>query len=60
MPVATKGAVLFKQRCSVCHTVDAGKKGTLGPNLSHISIRKIGSQSDFNCSAAFRKVPGVW
>jgi cytochrome c len=42
-PPAPNGATLFKQRCSVCHSVKAGGPSALGPNLSGISGRKAGS-----------------
>jgi cytochrome c len=40
---APNGELLFKQRCSVCHSVKAGGPSTLGPNLAGISGRKAGS-----------------
>jgi cytochrome c len=40
---APNGATLFKQRCSVCHSVKAGGPSALGPNLSGITGRKAGS-----------------
>jgi len=57
---AAKGAVLFKQRCSICHVVEPGKKATLGPNLLGVSGRKAGSQSGFAYSPALKKAPIVW
>ena len=42
-PPAPNGATLFKQRCSVCHSVKAGGPSALGPNLSGVSGRKAGS-----------------
>ncbi|CAH0353833.1 cytochrome c family protein [soil metagenome] len=57
---AAKGAALFKQRCSICHVVEPGKKGTIGPNLLGVVGRKAGSQSDFPYSPAMKKAPIVW
>jgi cytochrome c len=42
-PPAPNGELLFKQRCSVCHSVNAGGPSALGPNLAGVSRRKAGS-----------------
>lgn len=57
---AAKGAALFKQRCSICHAVETGKKSTLGPNLLGVSGRKAGSEGGFVYSPAIKKAPIVW
>lgn len=38
-PPAPDGATLFKQRCSVCHSVKVGGPSALGPNLAGVSGR---------------------
>ncbi len=43
---ATKGAAAFKTKCQICHTIAAGQKGMIGPNLRGVIGRKAGS-SDF-------------
>lgn len=43
---AAKGATDFKTKCQMCHTIAAGQKGTLGPNLRGVVGRKAGS-TDF-------------
>ena len=39
---ATKGAKLFKQRCSQCHTINAAGGHKTGPNLHGLWNRKTG------------------
>lgn len=55
---AAKGAVIFK-RCAICHTVDAGKKSVVGPNLAGVVGRKAGS-TDFAYSSAMKTAGFTW
>lgn len=40
---ATAGGALFKARCSVCHSVTPGQKGSIAPNLSGLAGRPAAS-----------------
>ena len=53
------GGALFKQRCTMCHTITPGAKGTLAPNLAGLSKRKAGSDA-FTYSPALKASGIVW
>ena len=53
-PSASRGATLFQERCSVCHTVDPGVPGGQGPNLRGVVGRKAAT-SGFSDSAALTR-----
>jgi cytochrome c len=61
-PVAAQegeGALLFKQRCQVCHQVKAGAPAVLGPNLRGVVGRKAAA-TQFRHTPAFAKAKLVW
>jgi len=56
---AEAGAVVFKQRCSTCHTATTGQRHGVGPNLAGVAGRRAAS-TDFNYSAALRNSGLTW
>ena len=55
---ATRGATVFK-RCAICHSVEAGKKSSVGPNLAGVVGRKAGTAA-FSYSPAMKNVGFIW
>lgn len=53
------GAVLFRQRCQSCHTVNPSQKSVVGPNLAGVAGRKAAS-TQFNYSPALKASNLTW
>jgi cytochrome c len=56
---AAQGKTVF-QRCAICHKVDKGAAGGLGPNLFGVVGRKSASQPDFEYSGPLKASGITW
>jgi cytochrome c len=58
-PVTEQGAQAFAT-CRACHTLQAGAKSGMGPNLHGLFGRKAGSVAGYNYSPALKASKIVW
>jgi cytochrome c len=56
---AAAGQAVFN-RCKICHTIEAGGRNIVGPNLHGIFGRKAGSVENFAYSPAVKESGVVW
>ena len=57
---APSGESLFKQRCSACHTIEAGGAAKLGPPLRGVVGRAAGAVPGFAYSSALKQSGATW
>lgn len=51
---------LFLSQCAGCHSSADNSDSELGPNLSKVLNREIGSLEDYAYSKALKNIPGSW
>jgi cytochrome c len=56
---AAAGQAVFN-RCKICHTIEAGGRNVVGPNLHGVFGRKAGSLPNFAYSPAMKDSGVVW
>lgn len=58
---AVAGKALFRQRCTLCHTAEAGDGGgSQGPSLQRVFGKRAGSNPAFSYSVALRDSKLTW
>lgn len=56
----SKGAKIFKTKCSQCHSIDEGGSGKQGPNLHGIYNKLCASNNSYTYSVAMQKKEIIW
>lgn len=56
----SKGAKIFKTKCSQCHSIDKGGTNKQGPNLYGIFDKLCATNNSYNYSPAMEKKEIIW
>lgn len=56
----SKGAKIFKTKCSQCHTIDEGGNNKQGPNLYGIYNKLCAMNKSYNYSSAMKNKEIIW
>ena len=56
----SRGAKIFKTKCSQCHSIDEGGNNKQGPNLHGLYNKLCASNNSYTYSAAMSKKEIIW